>query len=79
MNEKITRKPKTARQIMYDYVGEHYGWNLVQASLMEWQETDDLIHWFVQGLFDGDKDDLLECLGEEDYKTIMNRYNKRFD
>ncbi len=76
MNEKLLESAKTPRCIIYDYVADNYGWNDAQYWLMDQLTTDYLVRWFFKCLFDGNKDEMFERLGEEDYKTIMDRYKQ---
>ena len=69
---------RTPTDVIFDHVGECYGWNDAQESLMRWLSEDDLVDWFVNGFFVRDDHDLRECLGEEDYEIVMRHYNLQY-
>ena len=64
-----------AIEIIWDYIGQNWGWNGAQESLMRWLSDDDVVRWFVDGFFVRDENDMRKCMPEEDVQEILDYYN----
>lgn len=67
---------KTAPEIVYDYLEEYGHLEGNFASLLDYVSSDTAVGWFVDELFELDEDALVNFLGEENAKTVLDYYEQ---
>lgn len=72
------------RRIIYDYLTDGNDYNLGNGnefaclalkSLMRWLSEDDVVDWFVGGYCARDDEAVIDALGEEDGKAVLEYYD----
>lgn len=62
------------RNIIENYLDEYNDLGYATRSLIGWFSEDDIVEWFVRGYCAGDDHEIIEALGEENGRIVLDHY-----
>lgn len=65
---------KEPKEIIYNYLLDTDDLTPTTESLLRFFSEDDIVDWFVYGIFARDDNDIIQALGEEDARIVIDHY-----